>query len=213
MQSTVSSSLQGADSPLAWNVRGHLAGSALLFFGRSQETAAWTISSHTPADALVLNLGGTNSRFVRQLKARQQAARIVRLDHLGARGEWQTLPYRAATFDAVLSLFSLHCWRQAPEALLEMARVLRPGGILIISELTAEDLAAYPGGAKYIARRMFENSPSVVDFYRWLDNAGLRVLEAQSTLSGRHGLLLSAEKGSRRMPSVRLTFHDSGKQG
>jgi ubiquinone/menaquinone biosynthesis C-methylase UbiE len=122
------------------------------------------------------------------------------------------LPYSAGTFHAVISLFSLHCWRHVPDAVLEMARVLTLGGVLIISDLTADDLAAYHGGARRIARLMFENSPAAVDYYRWLDSAGLRVLEAESTLSGRHGLFLSAEKVLRRTPLARPAFHDSGEQ-
>jgi ubiquinone/menaquinone biosynthesis C-methylase UbiE len=102
------------------------------------------------------------------------------------------LPYAGGTFHAVACLFSLHYWRNGPDAFSEMARALTPGGVLAFSEMTSEDAAADHGRTRRIAKFMTE-SPSVVDYYRWLDRAGLRVQEAFPTLS-RHGLVIIAEK-------------------
>jgi hypothetical protein len=81
-----------------------------------------------------------------------------------------------------------------------MSRVLTSGGILVISDLSAADIAADHERTRRISKFLFEGSPAVADYYQWLDNAGLRVLEAESTLAGRHGLLLCAEKGLGRLP-------------
>ncbi len=42
----------------------------------------------------------------------------------------EALPFEDASFDLVLTYNSLHCFRDPPAALAEMARVLRPGGEL-----------------------------------------------------------------------------------
>ena len=172
-----------------------LAGSALNFLGEAQEASAQIISSLVPTDARVLNMGRANRRFVRQLKARQPASRVVQLRRPVSRDERETLPYRSRTFDAMNCLFSLHYWRNLPEAFSEMARALAPGGVLAFSELSVED-----GAADWERTRSFAGftaeSAHIADYYRWLDSAGLRVQEAFPTFSGRHGLLIVAEKDS-----------------
>jgi SAM-dependent methyltransferase len=107
------------------------------------------------------------------------------------------LPFAPRTFDAVISLFSLHHWHYAPAVFSEISRVLAPGGVLVVSGLTADDLARFDERTRRLAKYMFEIGPAAKDYYSWLDGAGLRVLEAYPTFVGRHGLLLVAEKGSR----------------
>jgi SAM-dependent methyltransferase len=208
MYSILPSSLRRADSAFASKGKSHLAGRAVHLLGRAQVVSALAVSTLAPADALVLNIGRTNSRFVRHLKTSQPAARVVSLqptfrkaatdlqaDRVSRRVP-EALPYAAGTFNAVISLFSLHFWRTVPEAFSEMARVLTPGGILLVSELSVEDLAGCPERTRRIARFMFETGPRVTDYYRWLDSAELRILEAIPTLSHGHGLLFTAQKGS-----------------
>jgi SAM-dependent methyltransferase len=186
--------LRRGDLPVISNGSARLAGCVLHRLGRAQEVSAWTVCSLAPADALVLNIGRRNSRFVRQLKGAEPAATVVQLRRPLGESKSQTLPYGARTFHAVISLFSLHYWRHTPDAFSEMARVLTPGGTFVFSELSAEDLPADHKGMRRIGESMFQSVPGAVDYYRWLDRAGLRVLEADSTLSGRHGLVITAEK-------------------
>jgi ubiquinone/menaquinone biosynthesis C-methylase UbiE len=44
------------------------------------------------------------------------------------------LPFRTGSFDAVASSSSLHYWSDAPAGVAECARVLRPGGRLVITD-------------------------------------------------------------------------------
>jgi ubiquinone/menaquinone biosynthesis C-methylase UbiE len=191
MDSLMSPSVNGVKPPVASKWRLHLAGSVLHLVGGAQEASALKVASLVPPDADVLNIGRTNRQFVRQLKARQPASRVVQL----SRRELEALPYRADTFDAVTCLFSLHYWRNIPDAFPEMARTLKPGGILAFSELSAEDAAAHREGTSRVVRFITE-SPPIADYYRRLDSAGLRVHEALPTFYSRHGLLVIARKDS-----------------
>ena len=49
-------------------------------------------------------------------------------------GSAEALPFPDSSFDAVVSLSSLHFWTNPAAGLQEMARVLRPGGVLIVSD-------------------------------------------------------------------------------
>jgi len=55
-----------------------------------------------------------------------------------ARGVAESLPFEADSFDAVLSRFSSHHWRDLDAGLREAARVLKPGGsVIMIDTVTA----------------------------------------------------------------------------
>ncbi|RYV49905.1 class I SAM-dependent methyltransferase [Pengzhenrongella frigida] len=49
-------------------------------------------------------------------------------------GDARDLPFRAAQFDTVVSTFALCSIPDADQALAEMARVLRPGGLLLLAD-------------------------------------------------------------------------------
>ena len=51
------------------------------------------------------------------------------------------LPFRAGSFDAVVSSSSLHYWPRPDAALAEIARVLRPGGRLVVTDWCDDYLA------------------------------------------------------------------------
>ncbi len=52
---------------------------------------------------------------------------VPRLADVGA------LPFEAGSFDLVVSLTGLHCFPEPARAVIEMVRVLRPGGVLTAS--------------------------------------------------------------------------------
>jgi ubiquinone/menaquinone biosynthesis C-methylase UbiE len=54
------------------------------------------------------------------------------------RADAEVLPFRDAAFDAVASSSALHYWPTPERALREMARVLRPGGRLALTDWSAD---------------------------------------------------------------------------
>jgi SAM-dependent methyltransferase len=54
-------------------------------------------------------------------------------------GGAEVLPFADATFDAVLTRYSAHHWRDVPAALAEARRVLRPDGFLVVSDIVAPE--------------------------------------------------------------------------
>jgi SAM-dependent methyltransferase len=79
-------------------------------------------------------------------------------------GDAADLPYRAASFDAILSVEAISHYRNTPGFLAEAARVLRPGGKLIISDANN---GANPYTAWFTHRiwNAFENGPATDDFH------------------------------------------------
>ncbi|MEE3752900.1 class I SAM-dependent methyltransferase [Mycobacterium intracellulare] len=90
------------------------------------------------------------------------------------------LPFQDNTFDLVLTFNGLHCLPDPQAAVVELARVLKPGGILRGSTcvrgrgwrqdrfVTALQAAGF-----------FGNTPQAGDVQRWLDDAGLDVVVAR----------------------------------
>ncbi|MCJ2089341.1 class I SAM-dependent methyltransferase [Methylobacterium sp. E-005] len=62
------------------------------------------------------------------------------LDRIETRhGAAETLPFADASFDAVLTRFSAHHWRDVPAALAEARRVLKPNGLLVACDAIAPE--------------------------------------------------------------------------
>lgn len=66
-----------------------------------------------------------------------------RVEFLHARAEQLNLT--DAAFDAVVSVSVIHFWRELDEPLAQIARVLRPGGRLVLVFETPESLRSWPG--------------------------------------------------------------------
>lgn len=54
-------------------------------------------------------------------------------------GAAETLPFPDAAFDAVLTRYSAHHWRDVPAALSEARRVLRPGGLMVVCDVVSPE--------------------------------------------------------------------------
>ena len=68
------------------------------------------------------------------------AARERGLENLEVRqGSADFLPFADATFDLVCTRYSAHHWTNLPQALAEMARVLKPGGKCIVVDTASPD--------------------------------------------------------------------------
>ena len=69
-----------------------------------------------------------------------------------------SLPFADESFDLVVSSFSLHHWEEPEAAVAELARVLRPGGALVIYDFTRAPFDRLEQGAR--ERSLFTGAPS-----------------------------------------------------
>ncbi|HEX7386994.1 MAG TPA: methyltransferase domain-containing protein [Castellaniella sp.] len=51
----------------------------------------------------------------------------------------ERLPFKTAQFDIVATRYSAHHWENLPAALIEMRRVLKPGGLILIIDLQGDE--------------------------------------------------------------------------
>jgi ubiquinone/menaquinone biosynthesis C-methylase UbiE len=54
-------------------------------------------------------------------------------------GSAETLPFEDRTFDLIATRFSAHHWAEVPRALAQCARVLKPGGRLVVIDVVAPE--------------------------------------------------------------------------
>jgi SAM-dependent methyltransferase len=54
-------------------------------------------------------------------------------------GAAETLPFPDAAFDAVLTRYSAHHWRDVPAALAQARRVLKPDGLLVVCDIVSPE--------------------------------------------------------------------------
>lgn len=85
-------------------------------------------------------------------------------------GDAEALPFPAATFDAVLSVESSHCYPDVPAFLREVHRVLRPGGVLLLTDFRPTRTEPTPDGDDQAGN-------DVSALRRQLTAAGLRAVE------------------------------------
>jgi ubiquinone/menaquinone biosynthesis C-methylase UbiE len=91
-------------------------------------------------------------------------------------GDAGALPFRAASFDTVVSASSLHYWDEAEAVFAEIRRVLRPGGRLLLLDWSRDslvmkiaDAAMRLGGVEYV------RTYACAEVAALLDRAGFRV--------------------------------------
>lgn len=121
---------------------------------------AMLMAANLPADALVLDAGcgaghtavafaphvgrviayDLTEAMLPQVEAVAQEKGILNVET--QHGDVEELPYDDATFDAIVTRYSAHHWPQPQRALAEFARVLKPGGIFLISDIVAPPDAA-----------------------------------------------------------------------
>ena len=98
----------------------------------------------------------------------------------------ERLPFEVGEFDRVISFAGLHCFPRPRAAVLEIARVLRPGGRFVGSVfLTGTGIRYVPGIIAGRAAGVMGPSGSRADLERWLRDAGLR--NVQIDVSGAIG--------------------------
>jgi len=92
-------------------------------------------------------------------------------------GDAVVLPFRALSVDVVFSTFSHHHWSDQQAAVGEIARVLRPGGLLVLA-----NMEVYPAAG--VRRTLFEH-------------AGLEVIEQSRPLRLAAAVLVTAGRKAR----------------
>lgn len=108
---------------------------------------------------------------------RRACARQLRVHWLC--GEAASLPLADEQFDVVACLSAFHYFRQPRRALVEMRRVLRPGGQLIVVDWCDDYLSCKLCSAWLrLTDRAFYKTYSLAEYQTELQHAGFRVLSA-----------------------------------
>lgn len=116
-------------------------------------------------------------------------------------GRAETLPFRGGAFDAVVCQFGLMFFDDQVQALREMARVLRPGGRVVVA--TWDGYANSPGYGKLIALLADLFGESVADELR--QPFALSDMQAVTQLFAKAGIAGAAsntQRGVARFPSL-----------
>ena len=168
------------------------------------------------APRTALDVGCGEGRFCRMLK--RQGVQITGLDPTSAliaaaqardgrsayvRGRAERLPFVDRAFDLVVSYLSLIDIAEVEAAIGEMARVLKPGGALMIANLNSFNTAGADSG--WVKDRDGQRLHFPVDNYLqersiWIEYRGIRVLNHHRPLSTYFGALLGA--------GLQLTYFD-----
>ena len=120
--------------------------------------------------------------------ARQRAGQLGRAVDL-RQGDAQVLEFPAATFDAVVCTFSLCAIPDDRKAVAEMARVLRPGGLLLLADHVEAspwpvraaqaliELASVPAGGEHFRRRPIRHVQALAFTVEEHDRFALGIVE------------------------------------
>uniref|UniRef100_A0A061R1H8 Methyltransferase type 11 n=1 Tax=Tetraselmis sp. GSL018 TaxID=582737 RepID=A0A061R1H8_9CHLO len=106
----------------------------------------------------------------------------------------ESLPFADSSFDAVVDTFSLCVYPDPLQALREMARVLRPGGSVLLlahTRSTFTPLAVYQDATAQVVRRMGRGCEWNQDVGGLAASAGLEVVEQERHLGGLISLVVA----------------------
>lgn len=128
--------------------------------------------------------------------ARRQAPRLE-----WRQGRAEALPFEDGFFDAVVSQFGLMFFEDRPRALREMARVLRPGGCLVVAVWDALEHAPGYAALTQLLKRLFghEAAEALRAPFSLGDTGVLRALFVEAGLPHPRIVTLS---GTARFPSL-----------
>ncbi len=128
-----------------------------FLFAEAAERLADRLDDITRRFPLALDLGCHDGVLARTLKGRGGIDTLIQMDlspAMAARaqrfgpalaGDEERLPFRACSFDAVLSCLGLHWVNDLPGALIQARQVLKPDGLLLAAMLGAGTLSELRG--------------------------------------------------------------------
>ena len=163
-----------------------------LMFGPVHDAALAAFSAEAGrAPRAVLDVGCGTGRLLEAAAGRWPEAALTGVDvsanmvieaqrkHVGdarftfQRGDASALPLEEGSFDAAFSTMSFHHWGDQAAGLLEMARVLRPGGLFVLADVDAPLLWLLHPILNLFDRARFQGAK---DIQRLLEQAGLSLL-------------------------------------
>jgi ubiquinone/menaquinone biosynthesis C-methylase UbiE len=114
-----------------------------------------------------------------------ERAKYQRPDLWIERGSAETLPHTDCSVDAVMTTLSFHHWSDKAAALREVFRVLRPGGLFALTDVSAEDVHIRLAPLWLLGRRVTHDMPTLRERERLIKEAGFQVLDSSPTLHRR----------------------------
>ncbi len=121
------------------------------FFDPTHRATLALAAGIVPQPASVLDIGCGTGRLLRQARTRWPEAQLIGVDPAAGMievakrltpdatffsGTAESLPLESATVDLALSTLSFHHWRDQAAGLREIARVLRPGGYVVLVDMS-----------------------------------------------------------------------------
>ena len=94
-------------------------------------------------------------------------------------GDASSLPFEDSTFDVVLSRYSAHHWQRPQTAVHEVVRVLKTGGVFILSDIVAPDAPlqdTFLQTIEYLRDTSHVRDYRIVEWTTWFQAAGLTVI-------------------------------------
>jgi ubiquinone/menaquinone biosynthesis C-methylase UbiE len=171
-----------------------------VLFDPVQRSVVAILVRKLPAAPRVLDIGCGTGRLLERVteaapsttpvgvdRARRmtEAARRLRPRLLIEQGTAEALPHPDSSFDAVVTTLSFHHWSDKAAGLCEAGRVLRPGGLLALTDASIDDLPRHPRPLWAPVGRFLADMPSLDERNRLLVGAGLRVVDVIPTLHRR----------------------------
>ena len=125
-----------------------------VFFEPVHQAALALAAHFVPQPASVLDVGCGTGKLLRQARSRWPEAQLIGVDPANGMiemaqrltpnatffpGMAEALPLQDASVDLALSTLSFHHWQNQAAGIREIARVLRPGGYLLLVDMSFPD--------------------------------------------------------------------------